>query len=165
MPNRSIYIITCRLSLKMCSGNCSETGMTGRIELLHHLLQTDLSYPNGQIIFKTGANDLYNRLPSSVQDIGATNNNVQEPSWYNLSRLEINWFWVLSRSICFMLCVVFLHVAGFGIKTKKIWFVMDWRICTFVVSFGVLQGPYNYVRHLLSRDRILFTGVFFSSVF
>ena len=124
----------------------------------------DLSYPNGQIILKLGQTIYTNRLPSSVQDIGATNNNVQEPSWYNLSRLEINWFWVLSWSICVMLCVVFLHVAGFGIKTKKIWFVMDWRICTFVVSFGVYREPYNYVRHLLSRDRILF-GVFFSSVF
>ena len=90
--------------------------------------------------FKTGANDLYNRLPSSVQDIGATNNNVQEPSWYNLSRLEINWFWVLSWSICVMLCVVLLHVAGFGIKTKKIWFVMDWRICTFCCIIWCFTG-------------------------
>ena len=78
---------------------------------------------------------------------------------------EINWFWVLSWSICVMLCVVFLHVAGFGIKTKKIWFVMDWRICTFCCIIWCFTGPYNYVRHLLSRDRILLTGYSFSSVF
>ena len=63
--------------------------------------------------FKTGANDLYNRLPSSVQDIGATNNNVQEPSWYNLSRLErlIGFGCCLGASVlCFVLCFFMLPV-------------------------------------------------------
>lgn len=34
----------------------------------------------------------------------------------------------------------------------------------FVVSFGILQGPHAYVKHLLGRERILFTSVFFGSV-
>lgn len=34
----------------------------------------------------------------------------------------------------------------------------------FVVSFGVLQGPRAYFKHLTSKDRILFTTVFFGSV-
>lgn len=34
----------------------------------------------------------------------------------------------------------------------------------FVVSFGILQGPNSYIRHLLGRDRILFTAIFFGSV-
>lgn len=34
----------------------------------------------------------------------------------------------------------------------------------FVVSFGILQGPHAYVRHLLSRERFVFTVVFFGSV-
>lgn len=116
--------------------------------------------------FKTGANDLYNRLPSSVQDIGATNNNVQEPSWYNLSRLErlIGFGCCLGASVlCFVLCFFMLPVLA--LRPRKFGLLWTGGSVLFVVSFGVLQGPYNYVRHLLSRDRILFTGVFFSSVF
>ena len=115
--------------------------------------------------FKTGANDLYNRLPSSIQDIGATNNNVLEPSWYNLSRIErlVGFGCCLGASIlCFVLCFFMFPVLA--LRPRKFGLLWTGGSVLFVVSFGVLQGPYNYMCHLLSRDRIVFTVVFFSSV-
>ncbi|KAL6453297.1 SFT2 Protein transport protein SFT2 [Candida maltosa Xu316] len=115
--------------------------------------------------FKTGANDLYSRLPTSVQDIGSTNNTPQEPSWFNLSRLErlIGFACCLGASaLCFILCFFMFPVLA--LRPRKFGLLWTGGSVLFVVSFGVLQGPYNYMCHLLSRDRIIFTGIFFSSV-
>ncbi|CAK9436142.1 uncharacterized protein LODBEIA_P07000 [Lodderomyces beijingensis] len=118
--------------------------------------------------FKSGANDFYNRLPTSVQDLtntGSDPSNVQEPFWFQLSRLErlIGFACCLGASIlCFIVCFFMFPVLA--LRPRKFALLWTGGTVLFVTSFGVLQGPYNYVRHLLSRDRIVFTTIFFLSI-
>ncbi|EGW30870.1 uncharacterized protein SPAPADRAFT_56823 [Spathaspora passalidarum NRRL Y-27907] len=115
---------------------------------------------------KTGANNLYTKLPTSVQELGNTNaTNVDEPRWFQLSRVErlIGFSCCLAASVlCFVLCFFMFPVLA--LRPRKFALLWTGGSVLFVVSFGVLQGPYNYIRHLTSRDRIVFTTVFFSSI-
>ena len=104
--------------------------------------------------------DLYLSLPSYN-----TATTTEEPQWFRLSRLEklVGFACCLAGSVlCFVTCFFLFPVLA--LKPRK--FAMLWSLGSvlFVVSFGVLQGPYNYAKHLVSRDRIVFTTVFFSSV-
>lgn len=110
----------------------------------------------------SGANDLYSRLPTSIQD---ATNNAQEPSWFKLSRLErlVGFSCCLGASIlCFVLCFFMFPVLA--LRPRKFGLLWTGGSVLFLVSFGVLQGPHSYIRHLLSRDRIVFTTVFFTSI-
>lgn len=114
---------------------------------------------------KTSANGLYTSLPT--YNSNATNSNVsEEPSWFTLSRVEriIGFLACLGCSIlCFSLSFFLFPVLA--IKPRKFGLLWTMGSLLFVLSFGILQGPVNYTKHLLSRDRIVFLAVFFSSVF
>ena len=110
---------------------------------------------------KSGASNLYQTLPSYNGEVAPQ----QEPSWFQLSRVEklIGFFACLGASIlCFIICFFLFPVLA--LKPRKFAAIWSFGSILFVVSFGVLQGPYSYTRHLLSRDRIIFTGIFFGSV-
>lgn len=117
---------------------------------------------------KLGTNDLYSRLPTSVQDAVSSNSAsapAQEPSWFQLSRLErlIGFGCCLGASmLCFVLCFFMFPVLA--LRPRKFGLLWSGGSLLFVVSFGVLQGPYSYIGHLLLRERIVFTVVFFSSI-
>lgn len=92
--------------------------------------------------FKTGANDLYSRLPTSVQEIGATSNTVLEPGWFNLTRFErlVGFGCCLGASVlCFVLCFFMFPVLA--LRPRKFGLLWTGGSVLFVVSFGVLQGP------------------------
>lgn len=114
---------------------------------------------------KTGANSLYSKLPTSVQELGSSSAVQEEPSWFQLSRLEkmIGFACCLGASVlCFVLCFFMFPVLA--LRPRKFALLWTGGSVLFVLSFGVLQGPTTYIRHLLSRDRILFTTIFFSSI-
>ncbi|GME99971.1 unnamed protein product [Ambrosiozyma monospora] len=112
---------------------------------------------------KDSYNDAYNVLPLNSGDL--TSNEPAEPSWFKLSKFE--------RMICFFICIlgavgcfalgIFLAPV-LALKPRK--FAMLWTLGSllFVVSFGCLQGPVSYIRHLFSKERLPFTLIFFSSV-
>ncbi|ODV85969.1 hypothetical protein CANARDRAFT_198194 [[Candida] arabinofermentans NRRL YB-2248] len=110
-----------------------------------------------------GYNQAYNVLPLNNQDLESTN--TSEPSWFKLSRFErlICFFcFIAGSAICFTLGIVLFPVLT--LKPRK--FAMLWTLGSilFVLSFGCLQGPVDYCKHLISKDRLPFTVVFFGSV-
>lgn len=110
---------------------------------------------------KSSANNLYTSLPTYNQQ----SQNVEEPSWFKLSRLEklIGFACCLGASLlCFIIC--FFTFPVLALRPRKFGLIWSMGSLLFVVSFGILQGPYSYIRHLLSGDRIVFTAVFFGSV-
>ncbi|CAI5756999.1 unnamed protein product [Candida verbasci] len=114
--------------------------------------------------FKSSANDLYTRLPTSIQDLNKQQQE-EEPSWFKLSRLEklIGFTCCLSASIlCFILCFFMFPILA--LRPRKFGLLWTGGSILFVLSFGILQGPYSYIRHLLSKERIVFTVIFFSSI-
>ncbi|ABN64678.2 syntaxin 5-like protein [Scheffersomyces stipitis CBS 6054] len=114
---------------------------------------------------RSGATNLYNQLPLSAQDANNANTQSQEPAWFTLTRFEklVGFSCCLAASVlCFVLCFFMFPVLA--LRPRKFGLLWTMGSVLFVVSFGVLQGPYSYTRHLLSRDRVLFTGIFFGSV-
>lgn len=109
-----------------------------------------------------GYDELYTRLPMVNQDLDAQ----PEPSWFKLSRVErlISFFCLLLGSIaCFALGILLFPVLT--LKPRK--FALLWTLGSvlFVLSFGALQGPMDYCKHLISRERLPFTVVYFGSIF
>lgn len=112
------------------------------------------------------ANDMYQRLPITTQDLPllSQNNNDDEPSWFNLSRWErITLFicFLLGSIACFTICV-FLFPA-LAIKPRK--FALLWTMGSllFVLAFGVMMGPFKFLKHIISKERLPFTSFFFLS--
>lgn len=110
---------------------------------------------------RSGANDLYDSLPSYNTSGTAS----QEPAWFQMSRIErlVGFGCCLGASLlCFFTSFFLFPVLA--LKPTKFAFLWLMGSFLFVISFGLLQGPHAYVKHLTSRDRILFTTVFFGSV-
>ncbi|CUM63132.1 uncharacterized protein PRCAT00000699001 [Priceomyces carsonii] len=110
---------------------------------------------------KSNANTLYTSLPTSSRG----NQAVEEPSWFQLSRFEklIGFLCCFGASIfCFIIC--FLMFPVLALKPRKVGLLWSMGSLLFIISFGILQGPNNYIRHLFSRERFVFTTVFFGSV-
>ena len=108
---------------------------------------------------KSGASNLYDRLPSYNQT------SQEEPGWFKLSRVEkmIGFGCCLAASmLCFTICIFMFPILA--LKPRKFGLLWSMGSLLFVISFGVLQGPVSYTKHLLSANRIVFTVVFFSSV-
>lgn len=102
--------------------------------------------------------------PSSSNNT-TTNESIEEPSWFTLSRwdrLLIFGITLLGAVACFALCFAILPLLA--MKPRK--FAVLWSLGSllFVISFGVLQGPLNYLVHLTSPARLPFTVAYFSAI-
>ncbi|KAH3679971.1 hypothetical protein WICMUC_000714 [Wickerhamomyces mucosus] len=109
------------------------------------------------------ANDVYQRLPFTQQDAESVAN--QEPSWFTLNRFERLMGFIaclLGSTACFTLSFVLFPVLA--LNPRKFGLLWSLGSLLFVISFGLLQGPVAYVKHLTSPSRLPFTGFFFSSV-
>lgn len=102
-----------------------------------------------------------NVLPLNTSDLlGST----EEPSWFTLSRFEryVGFVLLLLGSVaCFALGFFLFPVLT--LKPRK--FVMLWTLGSllFFLSFGVLQGPVSYLKHLSSKERLPFSIIFITS--
>lgn len=111
--------------------------------------------------FQETVDGAQNILPLNSSDLlGAS----EEPSWFTLSRFERYLGFVLllaGSTACFALGFFLFPVLT--LKPRK--FVMLWTLGSllFFLSFGVLQGPVSYVKHLSSKERLPFTAVFVTS--
>ncbi|KAG0681280.1 hypothetical protein C6P40_003175 [Pichia californica] len=103
-----------------------------------------------------------NVLPLNTSDI--LGGSTEEPSWFTLSRFEryVGFALLLLGSVaCFALGFFLFPVLT--LKPRK--FVMLWTLGSllFFLSFGVLQGPVSYCKHLASKERLPFTIIFVTS--
>jgi hypothetical protein len=103
-----------------------------------------------------------NILPLNTSDILGSNN--EEPSWFQLSRFErYSGFIILLLGSIACFALGFFLFPVLTLKPRK--FVMLWTLGSilFFLSFGVLQGPVSYLKHLSSKERLPFTAVFLIS--
>ncbi|KAK9241377.1 Got1/Sft2-like family-domain-containing protein [Lipomyces kononenkoae] len=103
------------------------------------------------------------QLPISENNGSA--NHIQEPSWFNMSR----WDRIVCFGVCLVASIIFfvLCFALFPVlvlRPQK--FALLWSLGSllFVLSFGCLQGPMNYLLHLISLNRLPFTLAYFGSI-
>lgn len=116
---------------------------------------------NLQNTFQNTVDSAQNVLPLNTSDLLGSS---EEPSWFQLSRFErySGFFILLLGSVaCFVLGFFLFPVLT--LKPRK--FVMLWTLGSvlFFLSFGVLQGPVSYMKHLTSKERLPFTVVFLIS--
>lgn len=104
-------------------------------------------------------------LTLPVSDAPPPSNDIEEPSWFTLSRWD--------RLIVFGVCLgasALLFTSCFALMpvmaTKPRKFATIWTLASFlfVISFGVLQGPVSYIHHLFSPQRVWFTILYFGSI-
>lgn len=105
----------------------------------------------------------YLTLP--VSERPSSNEPIEEPSWFTLSRwdrLIVFGVCLAAAALLFTSCFALLPVMA----TKPRKFATIWTLASllFVISFGVLQGPVNYIYHLISPGRIWFTIFYFGSI-
>lgn len=103
------------------------------------------------------------RLPTSERS--SASDPVEEPEWFTLSRwdrLIVFGVCLAAAALLFTSCFALLPVLA--MKPRK--FATIWTLASllFVISFGVLQGPVNYLYHLVSPARIGFTLAYFGSI-
>ncbi|KAH3679509.1 hypothetical protein WICPIJ_008610 [Wickerhamomyces pijperi] len=111
----------------------------------------------------SGANDVYQRLPFTQQDADSIAN--QEPEWFSLTRFERLMGFIaclLGSTACFTLSFVLFPVLA--LNPRKFGLLWSLGSLLFVISFGLLQGPVAYFKHLTSTQRLPFTCFFFGSV-
>ncbi|VVT58638.1 uncharacterized protein SAPINGB_P006309 [Magnusiomyces paraingens] len=90
---------------------------------------------------------------------------IEEPAWFNLSywdRLLIFGICLLGAVACFALCFFIMPVLA--LKPRKFGVLWSLGSLLFMISFGVLQGPISYLRHLTSPARLPFTVTYFGSI-
>lgn len=107
-------------------------------------------------------NSLWGSLPLYNQDTVATNS---EPGWYTSLSLweKYSLFFIMFLASCFCFTVCILLLPVLSLKPRK--FALLWSMGSFlfITSFGVVRGPYTYVKHLFSKERMAFTGAFILS--
>ncbi|KAF3939472.1 hypothetical protein ABW19_dt0205132 [Dactylella cylindrospora] len=112
-------------------------------------------------------NDGYVRLPTTNAEaqLPARTREEEEAGWFAMSRWDrMLGFAIcnLGAAACFVLCFFLFPVLAF--KARK--FAVLWTVgsCLFLSSWALMLGPVTYARHLLSPERLPFTGIYFGSI-
>ncbi|KAK9468798.1 Got1/Sft2-like family-domain-containing protein [Lipomyces arxii] len=114
--------------------------------------------------FKSASGGGYIQLPIS-ENGNTSNSSTQEPSWFTMSR----WDRIVCFGICFLAAVVlfilcFALFPVLALRPRKFALLWTFASVLFVISFGCLQGPVNYIVHLTSLERLPFTVAYFGSI-
>ncbi|KAF3173131.1 protein transport protein sft2 [Orbilia oligospora] len=112
-------------------------------------------------------NDGYVRLPTTNADtqLPARTREEEEGGMFAMSYWDrMLGFAIcnLGAAVCFVIC--FFLFPAFIFKIPK--FAALWTVGSllFLSSWAILYGPVNYARHLLSSERLPFTGIYFGSI-
>ncbi|KAJ6259093.1 hypothetical protein Dda_5990 [Drechslerella dactyloides] len=112
-------------------------------------------------------NDGYVRLPTSNVDtqLPARTREEEEAAWFTMSRWDrLLGFGIcnLGAAVCFLIC--FILLPSILVTFRK--FAILWTVGSllFLSSWALLYGPLTYARHLLSPERLPFTGIYFGSI-
>ncbi|KAK6335561.1 protein transport protein sft2 [Orbilia brochopaga] len=111
--------------------------------------------------------DGYVRLPTSNVDaqLPARTREEEEAGWFAMSRWDrLLGFGIcnLGAAVCFLIC--FILLPSILVTFRK--FAILWTVGSllFLSSWALLYGPVTYARHLLSAERLPFTGIYFGSI-
>lgn len=110
------------------------------------------------------------RLPvyeneSAGAPLPARTRREEEEGWFALSRWDrLLVFGALNIASLALFVICFTLFPILSIKPKK--FAILWTVASvlFLGSWAVMMGPWVYVRHLLSTERLPFTATYFGSI-
>ncbi|EPQ55765.1 ER-to-golgi vesicle protein transport Sft2 [Gloeophyllum trabeum ATCC 11539] len=107
----------------------------------------------------------YNAVGAGYVPLRSNERSNEEEAYFALSRWErLLGFGacLLGAAVCFF--VAFLTMPLLALRPAK--FALAFSLGSLLVMFGfsVLIGPINHLKHLLSKERLPFTGAYFSSL-
>jgi len=107
----------------------------------------------------------YNSVAGDYVPLRSNERSNEEEAWFALSRWErLLGFGgcLLGAAVCFF--VAFLTLPMLAIRPAK--FALAFSLGSLLVMFGfsVLIGPINHVKHLVSKERLPFSLVYFASL-
>ncbi|KAF4611848.1 hypothetical protein D9613_003774 [Agrocybe pediades] len=107
----------------------------------------------------------YNAVAGDYIPLRSNEQSNEDEAWFALSRWErLLGFGgcLIGAAICFF--VSFLTLPLLAIKPAK--FALSFSLGSILVMFGfsVLIGPINHIKHLISKDRLPFSLVYFGSL-
>ncbi|KAF5329819.1 hypothetical protein D9619_009050 [Psilocybe cf. subviscida] len=107
----------------------------------------------------------YNAVAGDYIPLRSSETSNEEEAWFALSRWErLLGFGgcLIGAAVCFF--VSFLTLPFLVVKPAK--FALSFSLGSLLVMFGfsVLIGPINHFKHLISKERLPFSAVYFSSL-
>jgi len=107
----------------------------------------------------------YNSVAGDYVPLRSNERSNEEEAWFALSRWERLLGFIgclLGAAVCFF--VAFLTLPLLALRPAK--FALAFSLGSLLVMFGfsVLIGPINHAKHLLSKERLPFTLVYFGSL-
>jgi hypothetical protein len=107
----------------------------------------------------------YNAVAGDYIPLRSSEQSNEDEAWFALSRWErLLGFGgcLIGAAICFF--VSFMTLPFLAIKPAK--FALSFSLGSMLVMFGfsVLIGPINHVKHLISKERLPFSAVYFGSL-
>ncbi|KAF8970601.1 ER-to-golgi vesicle protein transport Sft2 [Flammula alnicola] len=107
----------------------------------------------------------YNAVAGDYIPLRSSEQSNEEEAWFALSRWErLLGFGgcLLGAAVCFF--VSFMTLPFLALRPAK--FALSFSLGSLLVMFGfsVLIGPVNHFKHLISKDRLPFSAVYFGSL-
>ncbi|KAF8878282.1 ER-to-golgi vesicle protein transport Sft2 [Gymnopilus junonius] len=126
---------------------------------------TDDSQPTAQVPQGNPFSRFYNAVAGDYIPLRSSEQSNEEEAWFALSRWErLLGFGgcLIGAAICFF--VAFITLPLIVVKPAK--FALSFSLGSILVMFGfaVLIGPINHLKHLVSRERLPFSAVYFGSL-
>jgi len=126
---------------------------------------TDDSQPAQTSSQPSAFSRFYNSIAGDYVPLRSNERSNEEEAWFALSRWErLLGFGgcLLGAAVCFF--VAFLTLPLLAIRPAK--FALAFSLGSLLVMFGfsVLIGPINHIKHLVSKERLPFSLVYFASL-
>ncbi|KAH0283930.1 SFT2-domain-containing protein [Aureobasidium namibiae CBS 147.97] len=89
----------------------------------------------------------------------------EEEGWFALSRWDrLLVFGALNLAAIALFVVCFTLMPVLSLRPRKFAILWSMASALFLSSWAVMMGPYTYIKHLLSTERLPFTGTYFGSI-
>ncbi|CAD0057036.1 unnamed protein product, partial [Aureobasidium pullulans] len=89
----------------------------------------------------------------------------EEEGWFALSRWDrLLVFGALNLAAIALFVVCFTLMPVLTLRPRKFAILWSMASALFLTSWAVMMGPYTYIKHLLSTERLPFTGTYFGSI-
>ncbi|KAG9517431.1 SFT2-domain-containing protein, partial [Aureobasidium melanogenum] len=89
----------------------------------------------------------------------------EEEGWFALSRWDrLLVFGALNLAAIALFVVCFTLMPVLTLRPRKFAILWSMASALFLSSWAVMMGPYTYLKHLLSTERLPFTGTYFGSI-
>ncbi|KAF9491119.1 SFT2-domain-containing protein [Pleurotus eryngii] len=107
----------------------------------------------------------YNAVAGDYIPLRSNEQSNEEEAWFALSRWErLLGFGacLLGGAACFF--VAFITLPLLALRPAKFALAFSLGSLLFMLGFSVLVGPINHIKHLISKERLPFTAVYFGSL-